>query len=504
MKRIKLIFVLMITFALFACMGGVASAMTWHVDDDLADYPTANFTRIRDAVNAATDGDTVNVYPGTYYENVNVNKHLTVQSKNGSDSTIVHAANSNDHVFEVTVDYVNISGFTVKGTYFPSDGIYLFYSNYCNISNNNCSNNGDDGIALSGSNSNSISNNKCLNNKEGIRLYHSSNNIISNNNCSSNNWYGIYHLYGSNNNYLSNNNCSSNNLGDIYLFASGNNKLTGNIIEYGIEIEDDSLSAYIHEIDESNKVNGKTVYYWKDVEGGRIPDGAGQVILVNCTNVIVENQFLSGASIKIAFSSFITIKNNNCSNNWAGILLDNSNNNSISNNSCSNNHLGIYLKRSNDNSISYNTGSSNHDGICLYKSSSTIISNNNCSNNKGGCIVLSSSSNNNTITANNANNNDDGISLLYSSNNKIYLNNFINNTDNVYAEGSTNTWNSTSKITYTYNGNTYTNFMGNYWSDYSGNDTNDNGIGDIPYILDSNNDFYPLIDPIVYYLGATL
>jgi hypothetical protein len=59
---------------------------------------------------------------------------------------------------------------------------------------------------------------------------------------------------------------------------------------------------------------------------------------------------------------------------------------------------------------------------------------------------------------------------------------------------------STSKITYTYNGNTCINFMGNYWSDYSGNDTNDNGIGDIPYNLDSNKDIYPLIDPIEHYL----
>jgi hypothetical protein len=38
MKRIKQIFVLMITFALFACMSGVASAMTWHVDDEFGIY----------------------------------------------------------------------------------------------------------------------------------------------------------------------------------------------------------------------------------------------------------------------------------------------------------------------------------------------------------------------------------------------------------------------------------------------------------------------------------
>ena len=33
----------------------VASATTWHVDDDLADYPDAN--SIQDAVDAASDSD---------------------------------------------------------------------------------------------------------------------------------------------------------------------------------------------------------------------------------------------------------------------------------------------------------------------------------------------------------------------------------------------------------------------------------------------------------------
>lgn len=82
---------------------------TWHVDDDLADYPDADFTRIQDAVNAASSGDTIIVYPGTYTENVDVN-NLTIKSESGAEATIVHAANSNDHVFEVTADYKWIYG----------------------------------------------------------------------------------------------------------------------------------------------------------------------------------------------------------------------------------------------------------------------------------------------------------------------------------------------------------------------------------------------------------
>jgi hypothetical protein len=35
---------------------------------------------------------------------------------------------------------------------------------------------------------------------------------------------------------------------------------------------------------------------------------------------------------------------------------------------------------------------------------------------------------------------------------------------------------------------------GNYWSDYNGTDSNQDGIGDTPYIIDANNvDHYPLM-----------
>jgi len=39
---------------------------TWTVDDDAAEWPTADFTHPQDAVNAASPGDTILVYPGTY------------------------------------------------------------------------------------------------------------------------------------------------------------------------------------------------------------------------------------------------------------------------------------------------------------------------------------------------------------------------------------------------------------------------------------------------------
>lgn len=80
-----------------------ASPETIHVPDDYAS--------IQAAVDAASLGDIIIVYPGTYIENVDVNKaHLTIQSENGADTTVVQAANSDDHY--------NISG---RETIGPTD-----------------------------------------------------------------------------------------------------------------------------------------------------------------------------------------------------------------------------------------------------------------------------------------------------------------------------------------------------------------------------------------------
>jgi parallel beta-helix repeat protein len=103
---------------------------------------------------------------------------------------------------------------------------------------------------------------------------------------------------------------------------------------------------------------------------------------------------------------------------------------------------------------------------------------------------LVKSSSNNTIKLNNITDNLVGIVIDNSSNNIVYQNNFIENNNHVDIKKGIDSNKSE---------NVFHNFKeGNYWDNYNGTDYNENGIGNLPYLIDENNqDNYPLMEPII-------
>jgi parallel beta-helix repeat protein len=187
---------------------------------------------------------------------------------------------------------------------------------------------------------------------------------------------------------------------------------------------------------------------------------------------------------------------NNVTNNEFGIWLDSVSNNTILKNSFTYNERGVYLLDSWNNSLLKNNITDNNYGtvgIHIVESSNNNISRNVLSSNlrrfKG--IELDDSSNN-SLCENEIANNTYGIYLYISSNNSFFHNDFKNNTNQVYDDS----WQNPSVLQSINVWDDGYPSGGNYWSDYSGTDANNDGIGDSPYVIDANNtDNYPLINP---------
>jgi parallel beta-helix repeat protein len=258
--------------------------------------------------------------------------------------------------------------------------------------------------------------------------------------------------------------------GDLYT-------LTGDIVSYvdGIVIERSNITI---------DGDGYTL------QGIGTGEGTG-LCWNGINNVTVKNISIHGfgyGGIGIIESCGNTISGNNITNNmlpdWAGDGIDfiDSSGNIISENNITNNCYGIALTGGSNNIISGNniTNQSFFIGIFLEGSSNTVTGNN--ITNNTNAIYLAHSSNN-TVSGNNIANNGIGT-CLFNASDFIFHNNFMNNTSQVqvYLEGSGSYWD------YGYPSG------GNYWSDYIGTDSNGDGIGDTPYIIDeSNQDRYPLM-----------
>ncbi len=85
----------------------------------------ANYTRIQDAINNASDGDVVYVYDDSspYKEFITVNRSITLVGEN-RNSTIVNCSSRNDIVILISAKNVTVQGFMLLGSA-PSYGMMV-------------------------------------------------------------------------------------------------------------------------------------------------------------------------------------------------------------------------------------------------------------------------------------------------------------------------------------------------------------------------------------------
>ncbi len=284
--------------------------------DGSEDYRT-----IQNAIDNASSGDTIQVNPGTYYENVTINKTVTLTGA-GSENTIIFGIWS-EAIIEVKSNWSNISGLTISGigsysvlsikgnfnSILNCDlignviGISLLGANYNIIKNCTCQNNSGAGLVFGSADHNTIVNTSCINSTygPGISLFNSYKNTFQDGNCDGNSEDGIYAYWLSNGNIVINYTCNNNQGNGIYLFDS----------DYFII---DNCTC------KNNDGNGFII-------------GSIKNKITNCTSI---------------------------SNGGDGFFLYHSESSEISNTfSCKNSGIGIYLKYSNKNLITNNSIISN-------------------------------------------------------------------------------------------------------------------------------------------------
>ena len=246
---------------------------------------------IQDLIDNANPGDTIYIPSGIYYENIVIDKSISLIGED-KNTTIIDGSNVGD-VVNITADWVNISGFTIQNSgeewgdaginlenhnsiyintititdntisnhnYFSiflrdnynvniiitGNSIFynrfsiLFYCCYGNnlISGNNISYNGG-GIVYSYSDPCNISYNTISNNDYGINLGAGGGMIIHGNFISNNSGHGIYLGEFSGGNIITDNIISNNRGGIDFCWGNRKNVVTGNYIsgnEYGVYI----------------------------------------------------------------------------------------------------------------------------------------------------------------------------------------------------------------------------------------------------------------------------
>jgi len=265
---------------------------------------TGNYTKIQDAIDNATYGDTVFVFDDSspYYENLVVNKSISLVGED-KNTTIINGTMTTD-VVEIISDWVNLTGFLIiNGT----NGMQIL-SNYNTINNNVIINNRFYGVDIDYTCNNVIIGNNISSNGGGIRLWKSNNTTITENeifyNIGNYICLGIY-LYGSIYNNITNNNIDSSPC-NIHLFYSNENTISQNIISNGRD-----RGVQLH-FSNNNIISRNIISYTKYI--GLQIEARG--------NKVIQNNFIQNKK-HVSFTLIMYIREGINRNSWTNNYFDN-------------------------------------------------------------------------------------------------------------------------------------------------------------------------------------
>jgi len=342
-----------------------------------------NFSKIQYAIDNASSGDTVFVYSGSYFENVKVNKSISLIGED-KKYTIIEGRKRSD-VIKIVSSNVIIKEFTLNnsGQFTGNAGIQL-----------------DDEI-----DNIEIIDNILINNQIGIALgeeyfYDTITHVTIENNFLKNERFGIAIYIG-------------------YETKIANNTFIdrGIIIPYGFTRDNTVIN---------NTINGLPLVYLEKQKDKTVQPNTGQIILVSCENITVTGQNLDEEcfiGIELYGCSDCNIFKNSFSNKAWSVFSLYSRDCNIEKNSFENNTYAIYLKNSERHTIKSNNINNSRDSIHLYYSDENTISKNNLTNSRTG-INLGHSSDNSIFDNKISYVFDHGIDLFFA----CFRNKFINNT----------------------------------------------------------------------------
>ncbi len=243
-----------------------------------------NYTKIQDAINASSDGDTVFVYDDSspYHESLIINHTITLKGENKNTTLIEGTGASSEQIILITASEVTITGFYIQQCPLTniSYAVFIDHADRVRITQNTFQNNSKNChsvVYLLNTTYSQISNNTFMNNSVGVSVNQGGDHRIQGNTFIKNS-LGISIVLSNGNTIYRNIILSSNHFGIICELAD-NNAFAENIIkdnDYGFATELSCRNMFYH-----NTLINNTV---------------GMSLIESKQNTIKENNFINNSN----------------------------------------------------------------------------------------------------------------------------------------------------------------------------------------------------------------